>query len=103
VPDYGQPRDLAVVEDDRQDASEDPADPADPGGLGRVYLTTLPDGPLVVLEGSSALIWRQAQEEGDLVTSVARLVGENPQAIRAEVERFVEALVAHGLLEHREG
>ncbi len=87
---YERPQDLAFVED-----AEDDGD-----GL-LVYLAALPDGPLVVLNRTSALIWRQAQEDGDVVVQVAQLVRADPESIRAEVEEFLETLVAQRLLERR--
>ena len=92
VPVYERPRDLAVVEDTD-----------DSTGTQRVYVTALPDGPLSILEGTSALIWRAAQEHDELVASVAQLARANPESIRADVEQFVETLVAQGFLERRNG
>jgi hypothetical protein len=92
VPDFERPRDLAVVEDTD-----------DSTGTQRVYVTALPDGPLSILEGTSALIWRAAQEHDELVASVAQLARANPESIRADVEQFVETLVAQGFLERRNG
>jgi len=104
MPHYERPRDLAVVEQLLQGSAQGPLRVADDSdGIRPVYLATLPAGPLLVLEGTSALIWRQAQRDGDLVTNVAQLVHEDPTSIRVEVEHFVEALVTRGLLERREG
>jgi Coenzyme PQQ synthesis protein D (PqqD) len=104
MPHYERPRDLAVVEQLLEGSAQGPLTVADDSdGIRSVYLATLPDGPLLVLEGTSALIWRQAQRDGDLVTNVAQQVHEHPTSIRVEVEHFVEALVARGLLERREG
>jgi hypothetical protein len=86
---YAQPDDLAVVE----------GEPAD-GDPFRVYLTPLPYGPLVVLEGNSAAIWQEAQddESGGLVERLAAESGLRAEEIRDDVEKFLDQLVEAGLL-----
>ena len=71
----------------------------------RIFLARLPDGPLVVLEGSSAVIWQAATTSGrgDLVSRVAESTGAPADEIGGEVERFVGELVARGFLETAEG
>jgi hypothetical protein len=86
---YARPDDLAVIDDE----------PAD-GDPFRVYLTPLPYGPLVVLEGNSAAIWQEAQDD-ETGTLVERLAAENglpAEDIRDDVERFLDQLVDTGLL-----
>jgi hypothetical protein len=86
---YARPDDLAVIED--QPADGDPF---------RVYLTPLPYGPLVVLEGNSAAIWQEAQDEesGALVERLAAENGLPVEEIRDDVETFLVQLVDTGLL-----
>jgi hypothetical protein len=64
------------------------------------YLARLPDGPIMVLEDTSALIWGQAVdcEEGDVVAVVAAAAGAQVADIRDDVERFLADLVRNGLL-----
>jgi len=66
-----------------------------------VYLSALPRGSLLVLQGTSALIWQQAvaADSADLVAGLALTVGESPDAIRHDVESFVAELVGRRLLE----
>ena len=66
-----------------------------------VYLSALPDGLLLVLQGTSALIWLQAVtvEDADLVSELALLAGVAPDVIRDDVESFVTLLVERRLLE----
>ena len=77
------------------------------GGVGLVeredvlYVATLPDGPILVLDGISALIWDEAcgGDRATIVNRVAAATNATPDAIRADVEAFVAELVARGLLE----
>ena len=56
-----------------------------PGGV--VYLAPLPDGPVVVLEGVSAVLYRAlTAASGDVVQEVARRVGV-PADVRVTVSR----------------
>lgn len=66
-----------------------------------LYVATLPDGPIIVLEGISALIWDEAcgGDRETIVDRVAAATNATPEAIRADVEAFVAELVARGLLE----
>lgn len=68
---------------------------------GTVYAATLPDGPIVVLDGVAALIWVEALsgERATLADRVAAATDVAADAIRADVEAFVADLVARGLLE----
>jgi Coenzyme PQQ synthesis protein D (PqqD) len=86
---YERPDDLAVIEGESTDAHPS-----------RVYLTRLPYGPLVVLEGSSAAIWHEAQavEETGLVDRLSETAGLPAASIQADVESFLEQLVGAGLL-----
>ena len=91
-PAYRRPPDVAVVD----------GEPAVDGGEATLYLAHLPSGPLLILEGSAALIWRAAVSpdwESDLVERVADQTGVDPDEIREDVETFVVDLVAQGLLE----
>jgi hypothetical protein len=91
VTDYVRPADVAMVVEDLDD--EDAV---------VVYLAPLPDGPVQVLNGVGSLIWMEATATGtpaDVVERVAARVDRSPDAIRAEVDSFLEHLVEAGLLE----
>ena len=65
-----------------------------------VYIARLPDGPIIALEGTAALIWIEAcsPAPGDLADRVADHVDRDAADIAADVEGFVDDLVARGLL-----
>ena len=67
-----------------------------------VYLTSLPDGPASVLDGTAALIWLSAVSAGQDVTSVldqvAESVGEEQSTIEGEVTSFLHELCQRELL-----
>jgi hypothetical protein len=64
-----------------------------------VYAARLPSGPIVVLEGVSAVIWEEACADGDrVVEHVAARTGRAPEEIAESVTAFVDRLVADGLL-----
>ena len=65
-----------------------------------LYVATLPDGPIIVLDGIAGLIWDEAcaGDRRTIVDRVAALTDAAPEAIRADVEAFVADLVARGLL-----
>lgn len=91
---YRRPRDVGVVDGDSVAG----------GAPGTVYLAHLPNGPLIVLEGSAALIWRTslatANHSGrSVAVRVAEAMGSDPAAIQADVEAFLRELVTKGLLE----
>lgn len=70
------------------------------GGAGApVFVACLPSGPLFVLEGTAALVWRAVQAGTDVVARVAQQTGTGPAEIRSEVENFLDALAGHGLLQ----
>lgn len=88
---YRRPPHVAVVD---EAASE--------GGPPTVYIARVPDGPLLVLEGSAALIWRAAVSSAagsDVGDRVAAEVGVAAAEIREEVENFLVELISQGLLE----
>ncbi|MEJ1090738.1 hypothetical protein [Microbacterium istanbulense] len=65
-----------------------------------VYVASLPDGPILVLDGPSALAWRTACTRGaDAVSQVvAEATGEDAGTIAPYLERFLSDLVDRGLL-----
>jgi hypothetical protein len=69
-----------------------------------VYVAALPAGPLVVLEGTAALIWGEATAEpaAGWVGRVADAVGRPEADIAADVEAFALDLCERGLLERVE-
>lgn len=65
-----------------------------------LYLCPLPTGPSTALTGSGALIWLNVLEgEEDVPKAVAGAYGVEVEAVRDEIERFLDYLVASGLLE----
>lgn len=72
-----------------------------PGGV--VYLAPLPGGPVVVLTGVSAVLYRAlTAPDGDVVESVARGLGVSVEDIDPEtVAEFAEELRDAGLLVSR--
>ncbi|MFY9714083.1 MAG: hypothetical protein WAK00_11475 [Microbacterium sp.] len=66
-----------------------------------LYAATLPRGPIVVLEGTAALVWREACSgpADTLVERITPLVDAGSIDIAGSVTTFMEDLVARGLLE----
>jgi Coenzyme PQQ synthesis protein D (PqqD) len=79
-----------------------------PGDDPRVYVAHLPSGPLVVLDGSAAVVWDAATTGGsepttassqDLVVErVAVAAGVETDDVREDVLRLLADLVRRGLL-----
>lgn len=67
-----------------------------------LYLMRLPDGDPVVLRDTAAQIWMAAAAGEDVVATMAEITGEDPEAIRDEVEAFVAALREFGLLKRKD-
>jgi len=67
-------------------------------GSGALYLTQVPDGRTVLLEGSARLIWLVAVQGGEVATEVAALVGVSASEIEQDVRRFLSELADRGLL-----
>lgn len=70
-----------------------------------IYVAHLPDGPILSLTGTAALVWRAAvngpaQQIADRVAAEAGLLAED---IADDVTTFVETLLAEGLLAEAEG
>ncbi|MDQ6897118.1 MAG: PqqD family protein [Actinomycetota bacterium] len=91
---YRRPDDVAMVVGHRME---------DHGLAEVVYLSHLPSGSLMVLHGTSALVWSEALSVNpggsDLVDRLADAVGLVPAAIRQDVMAFVEQLLDRRLLE----
>ena len=84
----------------RLQVGDDVAVEAEPSADGRVYLATLPDGPLVCLEGSATVIWREAigSRASEVAARVAERVGVPVAEVGPDVERFLTELAARGFL-----
>lgn len=96
TPVYQRPSDVAMVLGTVGDCSE--------AGSGTLYLSYLPSGSLVVLNGTSALIYAEALAGGDatdddVAARLADKVGMTPDDIRGDVEAFLVELTSRGLLE----
>lgn len=65
-----------------------------------VYVARLPEGPMVVLAGTAAVVWRAACDagEGTVAERAARSVDQDGPAIAGDVESFLADLVGRGLL-----
>ncbi|MBO0980987.1 PqqD family protein [Microbacterium sp. SD291] len=65
-----------------------------------VYVANLPRGPIVVLEGTAALVWKAACSgpADTLAERVAAAVGEDVAAIETGMAEFIADLVERGLL-----
>jgi hypothetical protein len=71
-----------------------------------VYLASLPDGPIQVLNGVASLIWLEATETDTpigVVERIAALVDRPPESIRTEVDSFLAHLIETGLLRRVNG
>jgi hypothetical protein len=68
---------------------------------GVVFLARLPDGPIIVLQGTAALIWAEAcgPDVGGVVHRVAEQVGRDAADIEHVVDDFLDDLVEQGLLQ----
>ena len=72
---------------------------ADDRGRTIVYVAPLPNGPVSVLPDQSAVIWLAAVEGGgDVVDTVADVLGHDADDVRDDIEAFVAELVERGLL-----
>jgi hypothetical protein len=70
-------------------------------GEDALYVSTLPDGPPMVLRSTAALIFLVAVEGGTVDEVVARVAAEADQpadAIRDDVVTFLDELVRLGLI-----
>jgi hypothetical protein len=67
---------------------------------GVVYAARLPDGPIVALEDTAAVIWQRTVDgpREDIAQRVSADVGGAPADIQDEVNRFVDRLIELGLL-----
>ena len=72
----------------------------DPMYDGRLYVATLPNGPLLCLEDTAALIWREAiaAQPSAVAARVAAAVGLAVDQVEHDVEQFLNDLVDRGLL-----
>lgn len=67
---------------------------------GVVYAARLPDGPVFVLEGVAALIWREActKSAASLVDRVAEATDAEAEQVGGHVDSFVLDLIRRGLI-----
>jgi len=68
------------------------------GTTSTVYVARLPAGPLLVLDGTAALIWGAIEAGAEITESVARQTGVEPGEIRPDVERLLAELEQFGVL-----
>jgi len=65
------------------------------------YVTTLPDGPPLVLRGPASLIFRAVAPSGtreEIVARVAEEAGLGPDEVRDDVVAFLDTLAAAGIV-----
>jgi hypothetical protein len=67
-----------------------------------VYVSRVPEGPIVVLRDVAALIWEEAQraDPRSIADRVADRTHRDAADIESDVAAFVSGLVADGLLVH---
>lgn len=63
-----------------------------------LFLARVPDGTTLLLRDTGRLIWIVAGNRGHVVDQVANLVGLPAIHIAADVNAFVDDLIARGLL-----
>ncbi|GAA4345850.1 PqqD family protein [Microbacterium rhizosphaerae] len=65
-----------------------------------IYLARLPDGPILRLSGTAAIIWTTSVDgaEGPPADRVAAAVGVPTAQIAEDVDRFLASLIDQGLL-----
>jgi len=65
-----------------------------------VYVAYLPDGPILELRGTAALIWREALEgpRETLAERISSAVVARPADVSVDVMAFIELMVAKGLI-----
>lgn len=95
--------DHSPIPTEASDLRTEPAGSAPEGRGGVVYLGQLPDGPITVLTGPSAVLYRalvaRVESPRARVARVAHGLGVDPQSVDAEaITEFAEELVAAGLL-----
>jgi len=65
-----------------------------------LYLALLPDGPVIELNGTSALIWQAAVSSAeDVAATVADEVGVGRSTVVGDVDRFLGQLAELGFIE----
>ena len=75
------------------------------GVPGPVYVSKLPSGEILVLQGTASVIWRvlRAAPADEVVGRVAADLGVEDELIRRDVVDFIGDLVARGLVETHHG
>ncbi|QGF23879.1 PqqD family protein [Raineyella fluvialis] len=71
---------------------------------GIFYVAPVPQGPIRILAGSAAVIWRELITDGSagtLADRVAGSVGVDVAEVRASVRMFIDELLRDGLLTRR--
>lgn len=72
---------------------------------GVVYLAPLPGGPITVLRGTAAAIWREAQgrSRADVVRGLAHGLDISAPSIEGDVNAFIDLLIESSLLRELSG
>ena len=83
--------DVAWVSEEDLDGGEEPT----------AYLTRLPKGPPILLEGSGCVVWLALDEGGTLeevIAAAAAMTGADPDCISDDVATLVDQLVVIGVV-----
>ncbi|MFM6849754.1 MAG: PqqD family peptide modification chaperone [Terrabacter sp.] len=83
--------DVAWVSEEDLDGGEEPT----------AYLTRLPKGPPILLEGSGCVVWLALDEGGTLeevIAAAAAMTGAEPDSISDDVATLVDQLVVIGVV-----
>jgi hypothetical protein len=73
----------------------------DADGIPSAYVTRLPQGPPITLEGSACVVWLAIAEGGDadeITTSAAQMWDADPDQIRGDVVGLIAELIDVGLV-----
>lgn len=65
-----------------------------------LYVAKVPEGPILVLEDVSRVVWREALTESDepIETRIAAMFEGDPSNIAASIRAFLDEMVAAGIL-----
>ncbi|KRE97302.1 hypothetical protein ASG76_00805 [Nocardioides sp. Soil774] len=83
--------DVAWVSEEDLDGGEEPT----------AYLTRVPKGPPILLEGSGCVVWLALDEGGTLeevIATAAAMTGAEPDSISDDVATLVDQLVVIGVV-----
>lgn len=77
----------------------------DGGDVPTAYLTRVPRGMPILLEGSGCVVWLALADGGtmaDVIAAASAMAGAGPEEIREDVETLVDQLVIIGVVTEEE-